>query len=62
MAIGFFVPPIGVGIFIASTFAKVDLGKVIVPFLPYFIALLVGLIVITVFPWFTLFLPAMFFK
>lgn len=62
MNIGFFLPPIGVGMFISCTFAKLDMGKVIIPFMPYFIVLIVGLIIITIFPWFTLVLPNIFFK
>jgi tripartite ATP-independent transporter DctM subunit len=62
IGIGFFLPPIGVGIFIACTFAKVDIGKMIIPFMPYLMALLIGLFIITAFPWFTLALPNIFFK
>jgi tripartite ATP-independent transporter DctM subunit len=62
IGIGFFLPPIGMGIFIACTFAKLDIGKVIIPFMPYLMVLLIGLFIISAFPWFTLVLPNIFFK
>ena len=62
LGIGLFLPPLGMGIYIACAFAKLDIGKTIVPFAPYLICLLVGLFIITAFPWFTLVLPNMFFK
>lgn len=62
LGIGLFLPPIGMGIYIACTFAKLDIGKVIIPFMPYLIVLLIGLLIISAFPWFTLVLPNIFFK
>jgi C4-dicarboxylate transporter DctM subunit len=61
IGIGVFLPPIGIGMFIACTFAEIEIEKVIVPFIPYLIVLLVGLFIISYFPWFTLFLPNIFF-
>jgi tripartite ATP-independent transporter DctM subunit len=62
MGIGLFLPPLGMGIYIACAFAQVDIGKSIGPFIPYLVCLLIGLLIITVFPWFTLVLPNIFFK
>ena len=62
LGIGLFLPPIGMGIYIACAFAEIDIGKAIVPFLPYLICLVVGLLIITAVPWFTLVLPSIFFK
>ena len=62
LGIGLFLPPLGMGIYIACAFAKLDIGKAIVPFMPYLACLLIGLLIITVFPWFTLVLPSLFFK
>ena len=62
LGIGLFLPPIGMGIYIACAFAEIDIGKAIVPFYPYLICLLVGLVIITAVPWFTLVLPSIFFK
>jgi tripartite ATP-independent transporter DctM subunit len=62
LGIGLFLPPLGMGIYIACAFAKLDIGKSIVPFMPYLVCLLIGLLIITAFPWFTLVLPNIFFK
>jgi len=62
LGIGLFLPPLGMGIYIACAFAKLDIGKSIVPFAPYLICLVIGLFIITAFPWFTLVLPNIFFK
>jgi TRAP-type C4-dicarboxylate transport system permease large subunit len=50
------------GIFIACTFAKIDVGKTFRSFAPYLVTLLVGLVIITAVPWFTLVIPKIFFK
>jgi C4-dicarboxylate transporter DctM subunit len=62
LGIGLFLPPIGMGIFIACTFAEIDVGKVFRSFAPYLVTLLIGLVIITAVPWVTLVLPKMFFK
>ena len=61
IGIGIFLPPIGVGMFIACTFAEIEIEKVIIPFIPYLIVLLIGLFIISYFPWFTLYLPKVVF-
>jgi C4-dicarboxylate transporter, DctM subunit len=61
IGIGIFLPPIGVGMFIACTFAEIEIEKVIIPFVPYLIVLLIGLFIISYFPWFTVFLPNIVF-
>jgi len=62
IGIGLFLPPIGMGIYIACAFAEIDIGKVFVPFVPYLVSLIIGLVIITYFPWFTMVLPNMFIK
>lgn len=62
LGIGLFLPPIGMGIYIACTFAEIDVGKAIVPFMPYLLVLFIGLLVISYVPWFTLVLPSIFFQ
>jgi C4-dicarboxylate transporter DctM subunit len=57
MGIAFFLPPVGVGLAIASGIAKVDIDDVARTYVPYLIALLVGLAVIAAFPALTLVLP-----
>jgi C4-dicarboxylate transporter DctM subunit len=55
--IAFFLPPIGVGLTIAAGIARVDIDDVTRPYLPYLVALLVGLALIAAFPVLTLVLP-----
>jgi tripartite ATP-independent transporter DctM subunit len=57
MGIAFFLPPVGVGLAIASSIGRADIDAVSRAYVPYLIALLVGLILIAAFPWFTLVLP-----
>ncbi len=61
LGIGLFLPPLGMGIFIACTFANIDVGKVFRSFAPFLAALLIGLLIISAVPWITLVLPRMFF-
>jgi C4-dicarboxylate transporter DctM subunit len=60
MGIAFFLPPVGVGLSIASGVARVDIDDVSRSYVPYLIALLVGLALIAVFPFLTLVLPRLF--
>ena len=57
VGIGLFLPPIGVGLFIACGIAKISMDRVLGPMLPYVIFLCLGLLIIILFPWFTLILP-----
>lgn len=57
MGIGMFIPPIGVGMFIACSIARIRIEQAARPFMPYLAMLLLGLLVITYVPWFTLVLP-----
>jgi C4-dicarboxylate transporter DctM subunit len=57
MGIAFFLPPVGVGLSIASGIARVDIDDVSRAYLPYLLALLLGLAAITTFPSLTLVLP-----
>src|SRR3979490_2891440 len=51
MGIGLFAPPFGVGYYAACAIGKVDPAEGIRPIWGYMLALLVGLIVVAVFPW-----------
>ena len=57
MGIAFFLPPIGVGLSIAAGIARVDIDDVSRTYMPYLIALLIGLAMIAAFPDLTLVLP-----
>jgi tripartite ATP-independent transporter DctM subunit len=51
MGIGLFAPPFGVGYYAACAIGRVDPAQGIKPILGYLLALLVGLIIVAVFPW-----------
>jgi C4-dicarboxylate transporter DctM subunit len=55
--IAFFLPPVGVGLSIAAGIGRVDMDDVSRSYVPYLIALLIGLVLIAAFPFFTLVLP-----
>ena len=57
MGIAFFLPPIGVGLTIAAGIGRVDIDEVSRSYVPYLIALLIGLALIAAFPSITLVLP-----
>ena len=57
VGIGLFLPPIGVGLFICCGIAKISLDRTLGPMLPYVIFLCLGLLIVVLFPWFTLILP-----
>jgi C4-dicarboxylate transporter DctM subunit len=57
MGIAFFLPPVGVGLSIAAGIARVDIDDVSRTYVPYLVALLVGLALIAAFPLLTLVLP-----
>jgi tripartite ATP-independent transporter DctM subunit len=59
MAIGIavFLPPIGVCLYVAISIGKTSVGATTGAFLPYLVVLILGLLVITYVPWFTLVLP-----
>ncbi len=60
MGIAFFLPPVGVGLTIAAGIARVDIDDVSKTYVPYLIALLIGLALVAAFPVLTLILPRLF--
>ena len=57
MGIAFFLPPVGVGLYIACGIGRVDINRMTPVYMPYLAALLVGLVIVTFVPEFTLALP-----
>jgi C4-dicarboxylate transporter DctM subunit len=57
VGIGLFLPPMGVGLLMALKFANLTVGEHWRSYLPYIAALLVGLMLIILFPQLSLFLP-----
>ena len=59
LAIGCITPPVGLDLFVASAITKVPIERVMIASLPYLYALLVTLVILTMFPWFITVLPSM---
>ncbi len=51
MGIGLFAPPFGVGYYAACAIGRVDPDEGIRPIWGYLLALMVGLIIVAIFPW-----------
>ncbi len=62
LGIGVVMPPVGMGFFIACSFAGIEIENASRAFFPYLLALFIGLLVISYVPWFTLVLPQLFFS
>jgi tripartite ATP-independent transporter DctM subunit len=60
VGIGLFLPPIGVGLFIACGIADLSVDHATGAMMPFILVLSVGLVLIIAFPWFTLVLPRVF--
>ncbi len=59
LAIGCITPPVGLDLFVASAITKVPIERVMIASLPYLYALLVTLVILTMFPWFITVLPSL---
>ena len=57
VGIGLFLPPIGVGLLMALRFAKISVGEHFKAYWPYVLSLIIGLLLLILFPEITLFLP-----
>jgi C4-dicarboxylate transporter, DctM subunit len=57
MGIGAFLPPLGVGFYIACAVTRAPGDRASVIMVPYVLVLLVGLLLVTFIPWFTLAVP-----
>jgi len=57
VGIGLFLPPIGVGLLMALRFGNISVGQHFRAYWPYLTALLIGLMILIVWPEITLFLP-----
>ncbi len=57
VGIGLFLPPMGVGLLMALKFANLTVGQHFRTYVPYIVALLIGLMLIILFPQLSLFLP-----
>lgn len=57
LGLGLFLPPVGIGLFVAAGIAKVPMESVVRPFIPYGITILIGVLTIAAVPWFTMVVP-----
>ena len=60
LCIGVCTPPVGSVLFVGVGVAKTTIAKVFFPLLPFFLAMLLGLLLITLIPELTLWLPSVF--
>ena len=62
MGIGLFLPPIGVGVFIACSIGKVTVSEVAKPLIPYLAVNFATVLLITYWPWLTMVIPSLLFR
>ncbi len=62
LAVGMFSPPFGLNIFVSCSIFKVPSSRVVSGLVPFFVAYLIGLVIITYIPRLSLFLPELMFK
>jgi len=60
VGIGLFLPPVGVGLFIASGIADISIDRASRAMLPFIAVMCAGLLAVIAVPWFTLVLPRLF--
>ena len=60
MGIGLFMPPIGVGFYVSCAVCETTIEKSTRAMIPFLVVLFLGLLLVALVPWFTLFLPAAF--
>jgi TRAP-type C4-dicarboxylate transport system permease large subunit len=60
MGIGAFMPLAGVGFYVCCAVMRSPVEDVARAMLPYLVVLILGLLIVTFIPWFTLFLPQAF--
>lgn len=57
MGIGAFLPPAGVGFYVACAIMGTDIEAASRAMMPYLVVLIIALLIVAFVPWFTLFLP-----
>ena len=62
MGIGLFLPPIGLGVFIACGIGKVTVSEVAKPLIPYLAVNFATVLLITYWPWLTMVIPDLLFR
>ena len=62
MGIGLFLPPVGLGVFIGCSIARITVAEVVRPLFPYLVVNFAVVLLITYWPWLTLVIPGLFFR
>jgi TRAP-type C4-dicarboxylate transport system permease large subunit len=57
MGVGIFIPPIGIGFYVSCSVSESRLEATGKAMLPYFIVLMIGVLVVAFVPWFTHVIP-----
>jgi len=57
LGIGLITPPVGSVLFVGSAISKLKIGVITQAMLPFFVALLMVLMMVTYVPWLSLWLP-----
>jgi C4-dicarboxylate transporter DctM subunit len=57
IGVGLFLPPIGIGLYIACTFAKLRVDQTLRAMVPYIVVLCLGILVLIAVPWLSLVVP-----
>jgi tripartite ATP-independent transporter DctM subunit len=60
--LGLFLPPVGIGLYIACSFANLNADQAFRAMLPYTAVLAAGIVVLMIFPWLTLVVPRLVFR
>jgi tripartite ATP-independent transporter DctM subunit len=60
LCIGTITPPVGTGLFVGASIGKVKIEKVLKPLIPFYVAIIVVLLLVTYIPQISLFLPNAF--
>jgi tripartite ATP-independent transporter DctM subunit len=60
MGVGAFLPPAGVGFYVACAIMRTDIEGASRAMVPYLVVLIAGLMIVAFVPWFTVFLPRAF--
>ena len=60
ISVGLFLPPFGIGLLLSSALGGISIEEATPSFMPYLVALCVGLVMVAAIPWLTLVLPSLF--
>jgi len=60
LSVGLCTPPVGSVLFVGCGIGNVSIEKVIKPLIPLFLAMIIALLLVTYFPWISMFLPRLF--